>query len=155
MRLILSISLLMIFAIFLKYLYVRFPMEYYDVIENMARDLNLDPLLVMAIVKVESDFDPSAVSHAGAIGLMQVMPKTARWISEDLNPKIPEENLRLGILYLRYLLDEFEGDLEKALMAYNVGPNALKNGEKLSHARKYFKRIRYAHLMYRILYWRL
>ncbi len=94
----------------------------------------IDPLFVAAVIKAESGFRHSARSNRGALGLMQVMPDTARYISQV--KKIswhgtwkltdPEYNTRLGIEYIKYLKDQFRGNVEHALIAYNWGPSNLQ-----------------------------
>jgi len=81
----------------------------------------VDGLLIAAIVEAESSFDPCAISHRGAIGLMQVMPSNAGSFEIDRLAE-PEVNIDLGTGYLRHLLKIYEGDLELALAAYNAGP---------------------------------
>ncbi len=95
-----------------------------DLIEAQARAQSLDPALVHAVVTVESSYDPAARSRKGAMGLMQLMPATARSLDVD-DPYDAEQNLRGGTTYLRRLLDRFGGDLELALAAYNAGPEAV------------------------------
>lgn len=90
-------------------------------IETHARRQQLDPELVRAVIQVESAFQPWAESHKGAMGLMQLMPETARVLSVE-DPWDPNENLRGGTIYLRHLLDRFGGQLELALAGYNAGP---------------------------------
>ncbi len=89
-------------------------------IEQEAENLGMEPALVKAVVHAESSFNPNAVSSAGAIGLMQLMPKTAAdlGLKDPFNPK---ENVRGGIRYLRTLLGMFNNDLPLALAAYNAG----------------------------------
>jgi soluble lytic murein transglycosylase len=100
----------------------------------------LDPLLVAAIIKVESRFDPFAVSHVGALGLMQLMPPTAQELSsEKLNKRHlfdPVLNIELGSSYVAQLLQRFDGDLHKALIAYNAGPSVARSLVKGSRASK-------------------
>ena len=93
-------------------------------IQEAAKKYNLDPKLVSAIAEVESGGNQSAVSAAGAVGVMQLMPDTANGLG--VNPYDTGENVEGGAKYLRELLDTFEGDLKKAIAAYNAGPNAVK-----------------------------
>ncbi len=88
-------------------------------IERAARANGLDPTLLTALVWVESGFDPNAVSHAGAIGLAQLMPATAEGLKVD--PYDPEQNLDGGARFLAAMVDRF-GSTELGLAAYNVGP---------------------------------
>ncbi|MEM7048882.1 MAG: lytic transglycosylase domain-containing protein [Acidobacteriota bacterium] len=83
----------------------------------------LDPALVDAVIRVESSYDPRARSHKGAMGLMQLMPATARELAVE-NAYDPEQNVRGGVTYLRRMLDHF-GSLDLALAAYNAGPTAV------------------------------
>ena len=94
-------------------------------IRRVAERNGLDGLLIAAIVEVESGFDPSAVSHRGARGLMQVMPAS---VPADLRERLfePEPNLEVGAAYLRQLLDRYNGDLELTLAAYNAGPTNVR-----------------------------
>lgn len=92
-----------------------------EAIRAAARRYRIDPLLLSAIVEVESGFQPAAVSSCGALGLMQVMPPTAEKGDEE-SLLDPEVNLDNGAHYLRTLLDTYHGDLELALAAYNAGP---------------------------------
>ncbi|MEL7058855.1 MAG: lytic transglycosylase domain-containing protein [Acidobacteriota bacterium] len=94
-----------------------------EIIEAAQRH-GLDPLLVAAVVEVESSFRPAALSHRGAVGLMQVLPSTARATADALRD--PQINLDRGAAYLRHLLERFGGDLELALAAYNAGPTAVR-----------------------------
>ena len=90
-----------------------------------AAAANLSPTLLSALVWQESRWNPSAISPKGAIGLAQLMPATARDLGVD--PADPVANLKGGARYLRYLLDAFDGDVEKALAAYNAGPGRVRN----------------------------
>lgn len=90
-----------------------------------AQRHGLDPNLVLAVVGVESGFQPDAVSNKGAQGLMQLMPATARELGV-IDALDPEQNLDGGTRYLRMLVAQYGGDLGKALAAYNAGPGAVK-----------------------------
>ncbi len=94
-------------------------------IEVSARRFQLDSALIRAVIKVESDFDPSVVSSRGARGLMQLMPDTAREVGV-LDPFDPSEAIHGGSKYLRKMLDSFDSNLDYALAAYNAGPNAVR-----------------------------
>ncbi len=91
-------------------------------IEAAAREAGIDPALLAAVVRHESNFKQGVVSHAGAIGLAQLMPGTAEWLKVD--PHDPVQNLRGGARYLREQLDRF-GSVDLALAAYNAGPNRV------------------------------
>src|SRR2546428_2726648 len=97
----------------------------FSLIQRLAQQYSVDPHLVRAIITVESNFDPHAVSRAGAQGLMQLMPDTAaRYRVED--PFDPHANIEGGIRYLRDLLRLFPGDLCHVLAAYNAGEGAVQ-----------------------------
>ena len=98
--------------------------ELEPMISRYSRQHQLHPALIRAVIKAESGFDPMAVSRAGAIGLMQLMPQTAvRLEVRDLYD--PEDNIGGGTKYLRQLLDRFRGNLPLALAAYNAGEHAV------------------------------
>ena len=93
-------------------------------IEKYARQYRVDPVLVRAVIQVESSFDPTTVSSKGARGLMQLMPATAkRYRVTDIHD--PAQNIRGGVHYLRDLLELFRDDLPRVLAAYNAGENAV------------------------------
>ncbi len=101
------------------------PSYYYQIMLGKSRKYNMEPSLINAVIKVESNWNPNAVSRSGAKGLMQLMPITAREMNVK-NPFNPEENIEGGIRYLKSLLDRFNGDLSLALAAYNAGPRRIK-----------------------------
>lgn len=113
-------------------------------IEEQAREQGLDPLLVRAVVRAESDFDPRTVSSAGAMGLMQLMPGTASDLGVE-DAFDPAENLKGGTRYLKMMLDKYGNNLERALAAYNWGPGNLdraRTGRLPEETRTYIQRVR-------------
>ncbi|MFH1540635.1 MAG: lytic transglycosylase domain-containing protein [Elusimicrobiota bacterium] len=103
--------------------------DYDSLICFYANKYNLDPAFVKAVIKAESNFDPKNISNKGAIGLMQLMPRTANGLK--INPNNIEENIEGGIRYLSYMCQQF-GDIKLALAGYNAGPNAVKKyGRKI------------------------
>lgn len=104
--------------------------ELEPVIRRHSSRQHLHPALIRAVIKAESNFDPRAVSRAGAIGLMQLMPQTAmRMDVRDIYD--PDENVGGGTKYLRQLLDRFHGNLPLALAAYNAGENIVDRYQAL------------------------
>jgi hypothetical protein len=95
-----------------------------QLIAEHAAALSLEPKLVQAVIQVESGYNPRALSNKGAMGLMQLMPGTARDLAVA-DPWDPGQNIRGGTSYLRRLLDQFDGNEDLALAAYNAGPNAV------------------------------
>jgi soluble lytic murein transglycosylase-like protein len=101
------------------------PADLAKLVRALAPEFRLDPELVLAVIRVESNFNPSALSPKNAQGLMQLIPETAErfGVKDAWNP---EQNLRGGMAYLRWLLDHFEGDLTLALAGYNAGEGAVQ-----------------------------
>ncbi len=91
----------------------------------VAERLDLDPKLVRALIYVESGERPDAVSNKGAMGLMQLMPQTAKELGVS-NPMRPRENVRGGVHYFSQMMERFGGDVKLALAAYNAGPSAVE-----------------------------
>jgi soluble lytic murein transglycosylase-like protein len=94
-----------------------------ELVDNAARKYGLPPAFVRAVVAAESGYQANAVSPKGAIGLMQLMPGTARELGAD--PRIPEQNVDAGTRYLRDLLLKYDNQAYHALAAYNAGPGAV------------------------------
>jgi len=94
-------------------------------IDQAARQFQLDPALVRAVIHAESGFNPAARSSKGAMGLMQLMPGTARQMGVT-DAWIPEQNIAGGVQYLAGLLQQFRGDQKLAVAAYNAGPEAVR-----------------------------
>jgi hypothetical protein len=95
------------------------------IIQQKSRKYDIEPSIIRALISAESSWDVHAVSDKGAIGLMQLMPATARDM-EIKNPFDPEQNIEGGTRYLRMLLDRFNGNMELAVAAYNAGPAAVE-----------------------------
>lgn len=106
-----------------------YPLKYKESIIKYSTQYNLDPHLVMAVIWVESKYEPKATSRKDARGLMQIIPPTGQWIAKEIGLETysddllyePDINIRMGCWYLSYLLKVFEEDIELALAAYNGG----------------------------------
>lgn len=112
-------------------------------IQSAAERHEVDPQLVRAIIKVESNFNPYAISHKGAMGLMQLIPKTARQLGVN-DAFDPEQNIDGGVRHLKYLLEQYRGNLPLSLAAYDAGEGAVEryNGiPPYQETRQYVRRI--------------
>jgi soluble lytic murein transglycosylase-like protein len=120
--------------------------DYDRIILRHSETQGIDPSLVKAVMKAESNFNPNAVSQKGAQGLMQLMPDTAKHMRIE-NPFDPDENIKGGARYLKYLGDTFRGDLELILAAYNAGPTrVIENNMAVppfEETRSFIKRVKY------------
>ena len=123
------ISIVMIFS----YILIFFPLKYKEEVLLASNEYNLEPCLVASIINAESRFDKNATSHAGAMGLMQLLPSTAKeiaiklglndFVAEDLFK--PEINIKFGCFYFSELYTRFR-DLNTTICAYNAGPNKVQ-----------------------------
>lgn len=145
-----------------------YPFPYRGLIEREAARNDLDPLLVVSVIRVESGFEPEARSGVGARGLMQLMPSTAAWVARkaalsDFSTERledPETNIRIGCYYLGYLRRQFPGELRLMLAAYNGGEGNVAKWRRAPDAvdaafpetRTYVKRGLRTYRMYRLLY---
>ncbi len=114
------------------------------IIYDEAKKNDLPPELLAAVVHTESQFVPTAHSNRGAVGLMQLVPSTGRWLGAD-NLNDPAQNIQAGAKYLRYLTDRFAGDQQKAIAAYNAGEGNVRrfNGvPPFRETRNYVQRVR-------------
>jgi soluble lytic murein transglycosylase len=130
------------------YARLLYPLEYESIVQGHARNYRLDPALLAAVIYEESRFRADARSSSGAVGLMQLLPETAKGIAlrtggsrfrtdDLLNPEI---NVRYGSWYLRHLLDKY-GDTETALAAYNEGPGNVDRGVVFEETREYVRKV--------------
>jgi soluble lytic murein transglycosylase len=154
---------------------IFYPFPYQDIIAKEAAKYDLDPLLVAAVIKAESNFEPRAVSVKGARGVMQIMPETGEWIAKQMGIKgfqaadmeRPSVNIKLGCWYLANLFKEFQGDPVLVLAAYNGGRGNVRqwlaekrwSGNKSTleqipfpETRQYVDKVLKNHRIYRKLY---
>jgi soluble lytic murein transglycosylase len=156
--------LLFLFVVALASLKVFYPLPYSTAIDRWASEYSLDPYLIAGLIRAESHFRSDAVSPAGAIGLMQIMPETGAWIAQAIGIEgysrqelyDSEVNIRLGIWYLSYLVDRF-GDIDTALMAYNAGPGNAERWRSsddgvFAETKQYLQRVKKGERVYRLLY---
>lgn len=117
-----------------QYLLYKYPVAYTREIAKSAEKYRLNPYMALAVVRSESSFRADAISGAGAVGLMQIMPSTGAWIAEEQGRADayeeswlldPATNIDLGCWYLRYLSDLFDGDFQKIICAYNAGQGSV------------------------------
>lgn len=115
--------------------------KYDEYFEKASEKYDIDKNLLIAVAKTESSLDPNAVSSAGAVGIMQLMPGTARELGVT-NSYDPEQNIMGGAKYLSQLITEFDGNTELALSAYNAGASRVKqNGGVLSYTEEYVNKV--------------
>jgi soluble lytic murein transglycosylase len=144
---------------------LRYPLRYQEIVRGHARNYDLDPSLLAAVIYTESRFNARAHSQAGAIGLMQLLPETAQGIAVRTGGKnfvvsdlyVPELNVRYGAWYLRHLLDRYD-DEETALAAYHAGQGNVDSwraqgiGIQFPETRAYVANVEHAKKIYRSAY---
>jgi Soluble lytic murein transglycosylase and related regulatory proteins (some contain LysM/invasin domains) len=151
-----------------------YPLKYESYIYEYSKEYNVDPYLVMAMIKTESKFDRYAVSQQGAMGLMQITKTTSKWIAkltDDTDFEVndlydPETNIKMGVFYISNLMDEFD-TTELALAAYNAGSGTVtgwlksadvsSDGKTLNYipyaeTSNYLKKVQNDERIYRLLY---
>ena len=166
------IFLLLTLFVFGKCIKRIFPNRYLECIENCENDI--DPLFILSIIKVESDFKENACSNKGAKGLMQIMDDTALWISKkigfrDFTPDMlykTNDNIRIGVWYLNWLKGKYKND-DLVLVAYNAGTGNLnkwlqdssisRNGKDLNYipfeeTSNYLLKVKFTYRMYKAIY---
>jgi soluble lytic murein transglycosylase len=154
---------------------MMYPIKYRELIEANAIKFGVDPLLIAAIVRVESNYKPKLISVKGAIGLMQLMPDTADWIirmegfSSSMKESLhdPKTNIMIGAKYIDILNHQFNNNLPEVLAAYNAGPGnvtkwresniwdgKLESIDKINfwETRKYVDRVVYYYTKYQNIY---
>ncbi len=153
---------------------LSYPRPYSDTVASAAAEFNVDPLLIWAVMREESRFDPEALSSAGARGLMQITPTTQTFIAEQLGQDIspgdafrPQQNIRMGAWYLHFLAAYFKGDNDLAIMAYNGGAVSVESWQKdpmvsnrddllrwigFGETREYLERVSLSYRVYQELY---
>ena len=177
-----SIKLIILSVILIAILFVTFiwsnsfikkklPIKYQEIVEETAQKYNLDKYFVYAVISTESSFRENAESHAGAKGLMQVLPSTAQWLNKDYKLNLdaenlfdPKTNIEFGCFYYSYLINKYKV-LETACAAYNAGPGKVdkwltkysSDGKTLDsipykETEKYVKRVMTRYEIYQDLY---
>ena len=125
--------------------------DFREFVERSAKKYQVDPLLIRALIKVESDYDPYAVSDSGAQGLMQLMPATAQWMDVS-DPFNPEDNIEGGVKYFKRLLSIFNGQLIPAIAGYHAGENmVIKYNNQIppiESTQKYVKKVVQQYYLY-------
>ena len=157
---VIAATAILMFAVALSFLY---PDKYRDEINGASSEFGVDAELIRGVIHTESRFRRDACSRAGAMGLMQLMPKTAEWIAKEIGtPSLAddlydaESNIRLGTAYLKYLLGKYS--LRDALAAYNAGEGNLDKWKSegreeygFAETRDYVKKVLRAEKIYRKL----
>jgi soluble lytic murein transglycosylase len=153
---------------------LSYPRPYSGTVELAAAEFDVDPLLIWAVMREESRYDPEALSYVGARGLMQVMPSSQAWIAEQWGENIspgdaftPEASIRMGAWFLHFLVNYFEGDLELAIAAYNGGAGSVESWQAdprvsdrddllrwigFGETREYLERVSLSYRVYQALY---
>lgn len=152
-----------------------YPFKYSEYIYEYSKEYDLDPYLVAAVIKTESNFKPNAKSIKDAYGLMQITPETAQWAAEKMNIEDfsidmlnqPKFNIRMGCWYIHDLKKEFKNNMDLVLAAYNGGRGNVqkwlkdfehsKDGENLHYipfkeTDKYVKKVKVNYNIYKFLY---
>lgn len=154
-----SVICIFVILLFVIFNFILYPTKYKSYVLHSAEKYGIDKALVYAVIKAESDFDELAVSRSGAIGLMQILPSTGKWIADELGKDdfvvdelyYPEINVEFGCFYLDYLKQKFS-DINAVICAYNAGEtivrgwldeNGVLDESKIEYleTKKYLKRV--------------
>mgnify|MGYP002433578518 FL=1 len=167
---VLSILCAVVFVLFLSVcsFNILFPLKYKNIIKTYAKENDISPSFIASIIKTESNFNPAAESKKGAIGLMQIMPSTGKWIyenyyGEEFDEKMlydAEINIKIGVKYLSYLFEKYD-DKVTVLACYNAGEGVVKGwiagGERLektqilfAETEKYVQNVENAEKIYKL-----
>lgn len=149
-----------------------FPLKYDNLVYKYSKLYNIDSMLVFAVIKAESNFNEYAVSKKGAVGLMQITPKTGEYIADLIDDKNyeseklfePEFNIKYGCFYLRRMINQYDGNIELALMAYNAGSTNVNRWIQMfgkdfdvdlipfNETKNYVKKIKKYYKLYQYIY---
>lgn len=149
-----------------------FPLKYNNLVYKYSKQYNIDSMLVFAVIKAESNFNENAVSKKGAVGLMQITPKTGEYIADLMNDKTykneklfePEMNIKYGCFYLKRMINQYDGNIELALMAYNAGSTNVNRWIQMfgkdfdvdlipfNETKNYVKKIKKYYKLYQYIY---
>ena len=167
---VLSILCAVVFVLFLSVcsFNILFPLKYKNIIKTYAKENDISPSFIASVIKTESNFNPAAESKKGAIGLMQIMPSTGKWIyenyyGEEFDEKMlydAEINIKIGVKYLSYLFEKYD-DKVTVLACYNAGEGVVKGwiagGERLEKTQilfieteKYVQNVENAEKIYKL-----
>lgn len=131
----LFVAIIIVIIIALTFILLKyFPIRYSEYVDYYSNEYNLEPYYVYAIIKTESGFNPNAVSHKNACGLMQISKDTGKWAADEIGIENysndvlfePEVNIRIGCWYINWLMKEFDNDMENVTLAYNAGNGKVK-----------------------------
>lgn len=127
------ICIITVFVVVVAGIKLMYPVGYLDMIKKYSKEYDVDACLVLGVINAESGFSPNAVSSKGAVGLMQLMPNTVRFVAESLGEAYDEQvlyfaetNIKYGVFYLHYLFNKYI-DEDKVLFCYNAGEGTYLN----------------------------
>ena len=160
-KMILRFTLFLLLITSFAFIFIKFyfPVKYKNEITKTAVKYNVEPELIFAMARVESNFREDVVSKKGAIGILQILPTTAKWFQKKNKIKYDsrdlydyKKNIEIGTSYYKYLYDEFH-DTDKAIAAYNAGPGRVKDGnwENIGETKRYVMKVKMFAEIYKII----